>query len=100
MKRILLLGLLLALTSSLSTLTAQSNFIYLTAGNGTNGFSGDGGPSVISVLNNPYDVATDKYGNLYIADWSNYRIRKVSTNGTITTIAGNGTQGFSGDGGP
>ena len=63
-------------------------------------YSGDGGPATAAGLNNPQGVAVDAVGNLYIADYGNYRIRKVSSDGTITTIAGNGTQGHSGDGGP
>jgi hypothetical protein len=63
------------------------------------GYSGDGGPATAAQLNNPQGVAVDAAGNLYIADYGNYRIRKVSPDGTIATIAGNGTQGHSGDGG-
>jgi sugar lactone lactonase YvrE len=63
------------------------------------GFYGDGGPATQALLNNPWAVALDKQGNLYIADADNHRIRKVDTGGTITTIAGNGTQGSAGDGG-
>jgi len=69
------------------------------AGNGTTGFGGDSGPAISASLNSPYGLAIDSSGNLYIADTENQRIRKV-TNGVITTIAGNGTPGFSGDGGP
>ena len=60
---------------------------------------GDGGPSIAAVLRFPTGVAVDGAGNLYIADRSNHRIRKVGTTGTITTIAGTGESGFSGDGG-
>lgn len=64
-------------------------------------FGGDGGPASAASLNHPYGLAVDAAGNLYIADSANNRIRKVSaTDGTITTVAGNGTAGFSGDGGP
>jgi hypothetical protein len=69
------------------------------AGNGTKGYGGDGGPAVSAELNNPNDVAMDSAGNLYIADFVNSRVRKVDTGGIITTVAGNGTQGYSGDGG-
>ena len=69
------------------------------AGNENGGFSGDGGPATNASLGGPFGVAIDSFGNLYIADFENNRIRKV-TGGTITTVAGNGNQGFSGDGGP
>jgi sugar lactone lactonase YvrE len=67
---------------------------------GPGGFSGDGGPAVDAQLNYPIDVAVDGTGNLYIADYENQRIRRVSPDGIINTIAGNGTPGYSGDGGP
>ncbi len=73
--------------------------ITTVAGNGTLGFSGDGGQASAAQLNYPQGVAVDLVGNIYIADTFNNRIRKVS-NGVITTVAGNGTLGFSGDGGP
>jgi sugar lactone lactonase YvrE len=68
---------------------------------GTNGgFSGDGGPAIFAQMNGPMGVAVDGQGNIYIADYNNARVRKVSTNGIITTFAGTGVPGFSGDGGP
>jgi trimeric autotransporter adhesin len=70
------------------------------AGNGTPGYSGDGGAATNAELNWPISVAVDQDGNVYIADFYNYRIRKVGIDGTITTVAGNGIQGYSGDGGP
>ena len=70
------------------------------AGTGVSGFSGDGGPAVQARLNLPGDVAVDGSGNIYIADTNNHRIRKVDPSGTITTIAGTGVSGFSGNGGP
>lgn len=73
--------------------------ITTVAGNGEQGYSGDGGPATAASLWNPYGVALDASGNLYIADGPNSRIRKVS-GGIITTVAGDGLQGFSGDGGP
>ncbi|HEV7347806.1 NHL repeat-containing protein [Telluribacter sp.] len=69
------------------------------AGNGTAGFSGDGGVATNASLNSPTGVTVDAAGNIYIADGGNHRVRKVATNGVISTIAGNGTPGFSGDGG-
>lgn len=74
--------------------------ITTVAGNGTFGFGGDNGPATAANLANPADVIIDTHGNLYIADTQNNRVRKVSTNGTITTVAGNEFYGFSGDGGP
>ena len=70
------------------------------AGNGTDGFSGDGGPATAAQMNAPLGVAVDSAGNLFISDLSD-RIRRVdSATQVITTVAGNGTYGFSGDGGP
>jgi len=66
---------------------------------GQGGYSGDGGPAIEARINMPTDVAVDASGNLYIADKYNARIRKVDPNGIITTIAGNGSWGYSGDGG-
>jgi uncharacterized protein (TIGR03437 family) len=70
------------------------------AGNGIYGFSGDNGSAINASLATPTDVVLDKSGNMYIADGNNNRIRKVTPDGTITTIAGNGRYGFGGDGGP
>lgn len=70
------------------------------AGTGRPGFSGDGGPAVEAQLNFPSGLAVDADGNLYIADTDNQRVRKVTRDGVISTIAGSGNQGFSGDGGP
>jgi trimeric autotransporter adhesin len=76
-----------------------TGIITTIAGNGTAGFSGDGGPATSAWLWNPTGVAVDGSGNVYIADQRNNRIRMVS-GGMITTVAGNGAVGFSGDGGP
>ncbi len=65
----------------------------------SNGYSGDGGPATAAVLNNPTALTFDAQGNLYISDQSNHRIRRVDSSGTIQTVAGNGSQTFSGDGG-
>ncbi len=73
--------------------------IAIVAGNGTAGFSGDGAAATSAQLNKPQGVAVDGFGSVYITDSENSRIRKV-TKGVITTVAGNGTSGFSGDGGP
>jgi sugar lactone lactonase YvrE len=77
--------------------------ISTVAGNGTKGFAGDGGPATSAQID-PFGahqgLAVDSVGNLYFADIANHRIRKVDTAGIISTVAGNGTAGFSGDGGP
>ena len=78
--------------------TGTNGIITTIAGNGTAGFYGDGGPATNANLNYPRGLAVDVYGNLYIGDTGNNRIRKVGTNGIITTVAGNGTAGYSGDG--
>jgi len=81
-------------------LVGQDSVIRTFAGNGTAGFSGDGGPAAQAALDAPLDVALAADGvTLYIADTGNNRVRKVAPDGTITTVAGNGTAGFSGDGG-
>lgn len=76
-----------------------SGIITTIAGNGSHGFSGDGGPATAAMLAQPFDVTHDAAGNLYIADTVNERIRKVDTTGIITTVVGNGVSGYSGDGG-
>jgi trimeric autotransporter adhesin len=77
-----------------------SGTITTVAGNGTNAYSGDSGPATSASLNFPTGAAVDGAGNIFIADTSNSRVRKVDAGGTITTVAGNGNFGFSGDGGP
>jgi len=74
--------------------------IHTVAGNGTAGFSGDGGPATAASLNGPFAVAVNAAGEIYIADTNNNRVRKVDLKGMITTVAGGNTFGFSGDGGP
>jgi len=77
-----------------------NNKLTPVAGTGVKGFSGDGGPAIQAMLQNPIGVAVDAAGDLYIADSSNSRIRKVTPDGMIVTIAGNGQLRYSGDGGP
>jgi uncharacterized protein (TIGR03437 family) len=82
-------------------LSAQTpGTIQTIAGNGSQTFSGDGGPATQASLNVAVDVAADRAGNLFIADQFNHRIRKIAPNGTISTVVGTGAPGFSGDGGP
>ncbi|WP_460758792.1 NHL domain-containing protein [Lysobacter fragariae] len=76
-----------------------AGLITTIAGNGTAGFSGDGGPATSASLNNPTALALDTKGNLYISDYYNRRVRKVTPDGIITTVAGNGEAGGGGDGG-
>ena len=77
-----------------------NGIIATVAGNGVAGFSGDGGLATSAQLSSPSGVAVDSAGNLYIADANNFRVRKVSATGIVSTIAGTGAQGYSGDGGP
>jgi hypothetical protein len=70
------------------------------AGNGSKGYGGDWGPATAAQLSYPNGVAVDSEGNIYIADTENWRIRKVSSDGMIRTIAGTGSSSYAGDGGP
>ncbi|MDX2168061.1 MAG: hypothetical protein SF182_13390 [Deltaproteobacteria bacterium] len=74
--------------------------IHIVAGTGERGYSGDGGNALNATLSGPLDVAVDAAGNVYVADTANNAIRKITPNGTITTVAGTGARGSSGDGGP
>jgi hypothetical protein len=78
---------------------ALTGIISTVAGNGVAGFSGDGGPATMASISGAPGIACDTFGNLFISDHSNNRIRKVNTAGIISTYAGTGTSGFSGDGG-
>ncbi|MCB1192366.1 MAG: hypothetical protein H7A23_24580 [Leptospiraceae bacterium] len=69
------------------------------AGNGNGSFTGDGGAATSATLNNPYGVYVDSSSNIYIADTFNYRIRKIDSGGTMSTIAGTGSSGYTGDSG-
>ena len=79
--------------------STSTGVIATVAGNGTQGFSGDGGAGTSASLSFPHGVAVDVSGNVYVADYDNHRIRRVTSAGVITTVAGNGVFGFSGDGG-
>ncbi|MFA7157913.1 MAG: RHS repeat-associated core domain-containing protein [Kiritimatiellia bacterium] len=74
--------------------------INTVGGNGTGGFSGDGGPATNAAMHYPAGIAIAPDGSIYFSDWWNNRIRRIYTDGTIATVGGNGTGGFSGDGGP
>lgn len=78
-----------------------SGMITTVAGNGSYGFLGDDGPATSAEFARPYGMAVDSFGNLFVADIDNERIRMVSAStGYISTVAGNGSAGFAGDGGP
>jgi uncharacterized protein (TIGR03437 family) len=77
-----------------------AGIISTVAGTGHPGFSGDNGPAAAAQLNQPYDLTLDAAGNLYIADFGNQRVRRIGTDGNITTVAGNGQSGATTDGGP
>ena len=81
-------------------MVARSGTITTIAGTGNAGFSGDSGAAISAQLNAPQGVAVDTSGNVFIADTNNGRIRMVTSAGAITTVAGTGTYGSSGDGGP
>src|SRR5262249_27705232 len=91
-----------AQTGIITTIAGSSSFESIrglapTLGSG--GYGGDGGPATQALLNTPQNVALDAAGNLYIGDTLGHRVRKVDGNGIITTIAGTGQEGFSGDDG-
>ena len=79
---------------------AQTGRISTIVGTGVGAYSGDGGPATAAKIASPSDLALDNSGNLYIADAGNARLRKVTSVGTITTLAGIGVRGETGDGGP
>ncbi|MFD0417947.1 hypothetical protein [Streptomyces sp. NPDC127108] len=94
-------NLYIADTSNHRVRKVTTNGIITTvAGDGTAGYISDGGPAIATRLNTPWGVAVDRSGNLFISDHGNHRIRKVTPNGNITTVAGNGTAGYVSDGGP
>src|SRR2546425_2411671 len=96
---ILILGAVMSAAANRSGAAAAAQ-ITTFAGTGLAGYSGDNGPAGKAQLNNPYGITRGPEGALYICDMENHRIRKVSRDGDITTIAGTGKSGYSGDGGP
>lgn len=87
---------LIALAYSASTFAAETR---LFAGTGIKGFSGDGGPAIRAQVNNPFGVVRGPDGAMYFCEYDGHVVRRVAADGTITTIAGNGTAGYAGDGG-
>ncbi|HXP87260.1 MAG TPA: IPT/TIG domain-containing protein [Bryobacteraceae bacterium] len=86
------------LAASVQALCQVPSFTISTiAGSGTSGYSGDGGPATAASLNNPRGIVSDPAGNVYFCDFSNNRVRKIATDGTITTVAGTGVAGYNGD---
>jgi DNA-binding beta-propeller fold protein YncE len=80
---------------------ARSGLISTVAGNGEAGYRGDGGAATLASLNEPYGVAVDRDGNIYVADRHNHCVRRIDgASGIVTTVAGTGNAGFGGDGGP
>lgn len=88
-----------SLNQRVRRIDAQTGVISTVAGDGTLGFSGDGGPGASASLSGPADLAIDQQGRLYIADAGNNRVRRLDRTGVISTLAGTGSAGFSGDGG-
>ncbi len=82
------------------SLSGKSQIISTVAGTGTSGFNGDSLAATATLLQSPYGIAIDSEGTLYLADQFNQRIRKVTSEGIITTVAGEGTKAYGGDGGP
>ena len=92
--------LYLTVSNSIRKIDLAKNVIYRVAGSDTYGFAGDGGPAKDALFQHPVSICLDKKNNLYIAEFEGQRIRKIDlSTGIITTIAGTGTAGFSGDGG-
>jgi uncharacterized protein (TIGR03437 family) len=79
---------------------SSAGMISTVAGTGNGPYSGDNGPATSAQFGTTLGVAADANGNVFVADYDNHRVRKISSNGIVTTVAGNGTPGFSGDGGP
>ncbi len=99
MKNLILLTLFIA-SLIFSPFLIKAQIITTIAGNGTAGYTGDNGPATNAEINYPDAVRFDKSGNMYIADEHNHVVRKINTSGIITTVAGTGTKGFTGDNGP
>src|SRR5690606_21912281 len=92
-------GYCTSLATPFSITINSSINIYTYAGNGVNGYNGDGNAATLANMSHPYNVAVDCDGNAYLGDFENAVIRRVCPSGVITTIAGNGSIGYGGDGG-
>ena len=88
------------MTASLLSAPARAGTISTFAGNGLAGFSGDGGPAKAAQINNPFGVVRGPDGNIWFCEYSGQRVRKVTADGKIHTVAGSGQKGYTGDGGP
>lgn len=86
--------------SASAVLTLTPGLASTAAGTGISGYSGDGGQAVAAQFNFPMGLARDSQGNVFVADFANSVVRKLSADGTVSTVAGTGSQGYSGDGGP
>src|SRR5258708_5155955 len=96
----LLLNLFLSACLLFGYTHSFGQIITTIAGTGVSGFSGDGGQALNAQFNAPFSICIDATDNIYVADYNNHRVRKIdAATGILTTIAGNGTPGFSGDGG-
>lgn len=89
----------LCLTSLLS-LSAAAGDVRIVAGIGVPGFSGDGGPALRAQMRDPFGITRGPDGALYVCEFTGHVVRRIDDKGVITTVAGNGTPGYSGDGGP
>lgn len=87
-------------SNSVRKVDPHTNIITTIAGSDVWGYAGDGGPATDAQMMMPFDICMDPIGNIYVSEYAGHRIRKISTEGIITTVAGTGEAGFSGDGGP
>lgn len=87
-------------SNSIRVVDPDGGKITFLAGNGQKGFEGDNGPAVLAKLYNPQGMAADLFGNIYICDFGNNRVRVIDMHKVITTVVGNGLYGYSGDHGP
>jgi streptogramin lyase len=83
----------------LRSIDPETGMVKILVGAGA-GFTGDGGPASLALFKQPKSLVTDEVGNIYIGDQQNFRVRKIDTDGMMSTVVGNGVQGFAGDGGP